>query len=49
MPALYFYFLAQVLPRIKDTPEFAALADEDARKTAFDKFIRRQKVRSHLH
>ncbi len=36
----------QILPRIQDTPEFVALKDEDARRTAFDKFIRRQKVSS---
>jgi S-adenosylmethionine:diacylglycerol 3-amino-3-carboxypropyl transferase len=34
----------QVLPRIQDSPEFLALADDEARRTAFDKFIKRQKV-----
>ncbi|GAA5822553.1 hypothetical protein JCM10212_002457 [Sporobolomyces blumeae] len=33
-----------VLPRIQDTPEFVALDDnEEARRSAFDKFIKRQK------
>ncbi|GAA5897497.1 hypothetical protein JCM5296_001143 [Sporobolomyces johnsonii] len=33
-----------VLPRVQETPEFRALEDnEDARRTAFDKFIKRQK------
>ncbi|GAA5953099.1 hypothetical protein JCM21900_005067 [Sporobolomyces salmonicolor] len=33
-----------VLPRMQDTSEFQALEDnEDARRTAFDKFIKRQK------
>lgn len=37
---------AQVVPLVKDTPEYAALQDNDeARKTAFEKFVKRQKVR----
>lgn len=39
---------AQVLPRIEATPEFKALDDEADRKTAFDKFVKRQRVRSRL-
>lgn len=34
----------QNLERIKETPEFLALTDEESRRTAFDKFIKRQKV-----
>ena len=32
---------------IEDLPEYKALEDEDGRRAAFAKFIKRQKVRMH--
>lgn len=35
----------QALPQIQDLPEFKAIDDEEGRKGAFAKFVKRQKVR----
>jgi pre-mRNA-processing factor 40 len=37
--------LKQAVPLIQNLPEFQAIDDEDGRRAAFAKFVKRQKVR----
>ncbi len=39
---------SQAVPVIQELPEFKALEDDDGRRAAFAKFIKRQKVYMHL-
>lgn len=45
LEALTDTYTLQALPQIQDLPEFKAIDDEEARKVAFAKFVKRQKVR----